>query len=152
MSRARLLLQKRPGFGPVGWLAHIVTVLVLSIRYLRWCPYSHAELEIDGVHHYSSMTDRGVRSARLTIDGTFRAYDAPAVGADDALRRFDRIEHMGYDWLGAVWWGFPWARHRPGRYSCFECVAEMMGMPDPHKQGPFELIAWAQRNDGRVTA
>jgi hypothetical protein len=34
--------------------------------------------------------------------------------------------------------------------SCFECVAEMMDMPDPHKQGPFELIAWAQ--NGRVTA
>jgi len=149
MTRVRLLLQKRPGFGPVGWLAHIVTVLVLSLRYMRWCPYSHAELEIDGVCH-SSMTDQGVRAARLPIDSTFRPYDAPAVNATYALRAFDAIKHMGYDWLGAVWWGFPWARHRPGRMSCFECVAEMMGMPDPHKQGPFELIAWAQ--NGRVTA
>jgi hypothetical protein len=144
MNRVRLIMQKRPGFGPLAFLAHCLIVAVLSLRYLRWCPYSHAEIEIDGLCH-SSMTDSGVRAARLTIDSTFRAYDAPAVDADDALSRFDRIEHMGYDWLGAVWWGFPWARHRPGRMNCFEAVAEMMGMPDPHKQGPFELIAWAQR-------
>lgn len=67
MSRVRLLLQKRPGFGPVGWLAHIITVLVLSWHYKRWCPYSHSELEIDGMH-YSATTDKGPRASRLVID------------------------------------------------------------------------------------
>lgn len=150
MTRVRLLLQKRPGFGPVAILAHIGIVLVLSIRYRQWCPYSHSELEIDGVCH-SSTTDSGVRSARLNTTGKeWTAYDAPHVNAVHALQRLQGISGWGYDWLGASWWLMPFAKQRPTRVFCFEAVAVMLGMPDPHKQGPRELIAWVQ--NGRVTA
>lgn len=149
-SRVRLLMQKRPGFGPVALLAHIAIVIVLSLWYRKWCPYSHSELEIDGIC-YSSTTGSGVRKAQLDTTGKdWRAYDAPHIDPDEALARFRVIEHQGYDWLGAVWWALPFARHRLGRWSCFEATAKMAGMEDAHKQGPFELIAFVQ--NGRVTA
>jgi hypothetical protein len=71
---------------------------------------------------------------------TFEINDIPK---ETLIANFETIRGMGYDWLGAIWWAFPWARHRPGRYSCFESTAKMLGLPDAHKQGPFELIAWA---------
>lgn len=150
MTRVRLLLQKRPGFGPLALIAHIGIVLVLSLRYRQWCPYSHSELEIDGVCH-SSTTDSGVRSARLNTSGKeWTVYDAPHVNAVHALQRYHGIKGLNYDWLGASWWALPFARQRKGAVTCFEAVAIMLGMPEPHKQGPRELIAWLQ--NGRVTA
>jgi hypothetical protein len=142
---ARLLLQKRPGFGPVGWLAHIVTVIVLSWHYRRWCKYSHAELEIGGMH-YSATMGAGPRAAQLAIDlKDWDVHDAAHVDKQTAVTRFLVIEGGGYDYLGATWWGFRKAKQRPTRWTCFEAVAEMLGMPDPHTVGPFELIDWIEQ-------
>jgi hypothetical protein len=147
MSRVRLLLQKRPGFGPVGWLAHIITVLVLSWHYKRWCKYSHAELEI-GSMHYSATTDKGPRAARLVIDpNEWDVHECERVDKQAAVTRFLAIEGRGYDFLGAAWWGLDVAKQRPTRWTCFETIAEMLGMPDPHKVGPFELIDWLEQLD-----
>lgn len=142
---ARLLLQKRPGFGPLALLSHVVTVIVLSIHYRRWCPYSHSELEIGGMH-YSATTDKGPRAARLVIDPEdWDVYESERVDKKAAIVRFLAIEGRGYDYLGASWWGFRKAKQRPTRWTCFETEAEMLGMPDPHKVGPFELIDWFEQ-------
>ena len=151
----RLLLQKRPSFGPLGWLAHIVTVLVLSWHYKRWCPYSHAELEIGGMH-YSATTSSGPRAARLVIDSKdWDFHESDAVDKQAALLRFMEIQGRGYDYLGAVWWGIDVAKQRPTRWTCFETIAEMLGMPEPHTVGPFELRDWVEKlsaEHGSVTA
>lgn len=140
MSRVRLALYKCPGRNPMHWLVHILIVIVLTLRTRRWCPYSHAELEIDGICHSASTRDKGTRSKRINLaDGNWDVFDLPKVNAVYALQRFQNRKGRGYDWLGALRWALPFARQRQGRDYCFEIVADMLGMPEPHKVSPLDL-------------
>lgn len=140
MSRVRLALYKRPDVDLLHWVTHIAIVIVLSIRTLRWCPYSHAELEIDGMCHSASTRDEGTRAKRINLaDGNWDVFDLPKADAVYALQRFRERKGRGYDWLGALRWALPFARQRQGRDYCFEIVADMLGMPEPHNVSPLDL-------------
>ena len=126
-------------------IAHWVTCAVLTIRRLRWCPYSHAELVIDGVCYSSSVRDDGVRSKVIDLNsGKWVLRDVVGSSKELALARFAKREGSGYDWPGALRWGIPFLRQRSKADYCFELVAHMLGLPDPSSWSPMELIDWAE--------
>lgn len=140
MSRVQLALYRGPGTTMAHRLAHVITVAVLTLRAARWCPWSHAELVIDGRCHSSSVRDGGVRSKTIDLNtGRWDVIDLPAVDADAALRRFTLREGLGYDWPGALRWGLPFLRQRPRADYCFELVAYMLGLPNPSRWSPLDL-------------
>lgn len=142
MSRVQLALYRGPGTTMAHRLAHVITVAVLTLRAARWCPWSHAELVIDGRCHSSSVRDGGVRSKTIDLNtGRWDVIDLPAVDADAALRRFTLREGLGYDWPGALRWGLPFLRQRPRADYCFEVVAHMLGLPQPSTWTPLDLLA-----------
>lgn len=145
MGRVQLALYTGPGTTLAHRLSHIVTCLVLTVRRLRWCPYSHAELVIDGVCHSSSVRDGGVRRKRIDLaTGRWVVRDMPGADADAALRRFAEREGRGYDWPGALRWGLPFLRQRPRADYCFEVVAHMLGLDAPENWHPLDLDGYAQ--------
>ena len=140
MSRVQLALYRGPGTTLAHRLAHIITVAVLTLRAARWCPWSHAELVIDGRCHSSSVRDGGVRSKTIDLTtGRWDVIDLPRVDADAALRRFAQREGRGYDWPGALRWGLPFLRQRPRADYCFEVVAYMLQLPRPSTWSPLDL-------------
>lgn len=140
MSRVQLALYRGPGTTWGHRLSHIVTVAVLTVAGGRWCPYSHAELVIDGRCYSSSVRDGGVRSKTIDLaTGRWNVIDAPGVDADAALRRFAEREGLGYDWPGALRWGLPFLSQRPRADYCFEIVAYMLGLADPSRWSPLDL-------------
>ena len=145
MSRVQLALYRGPGTTFTHKLAHIITCAVLSVRDRRWCPFSHAELVIDGVCHSSSVRDDGVRRKIITLSrDRWVVIDMPRVDADAALRRFEEREGRGYDWPGALRWGLPFLRQRPRADYCFEVVAYMLGLPCPESWSALDLEGFAR--------
>lgn len=144
--RVKLALHKGQKHNLPFLIVHVLICIVLSIRYLKICKYSHSELIIDGICYSSMAGGGGVRAAVLNMDrDEWDIFDCPNVDADAALARFEKIKGQGYDWLGAVSWAIPFAKHRPTRYSCFETDATMLEMENAHRQGPFELIKEATK-------
>lgn len=142
MSRVQLALYRGPGTTLAHRLAHIVTCAVLTVRCLDRCPYSHAELVIDGRCYSSSARDGGVRSKTIFLaSGRWDVFSLPGIDADAALRRFAEREGRGYDWPGALRWGLPFLRQRPRADYCFEVVAHMLGLPQPSTWTPLDLLA-----------
>lgn len=140
MSRVQLALYTGPGTTLAHRLAHFVTCAVLTVRRMQWCPYSHAELVIDGRCYSSSVRDGGVRSKAIALDpARWRVIDLPRADADAALRRFAQREGLGYDWPGALRWGLPFLKQRPRADYCFEVVAYMLGLPAPERWHPLDL-------------
>jgi hypothetical protein len=147
MSRVQLAGYKKPGT-LWRWIVHIGIVLVVSARQKRWCKYSHTELVVDGICHSASTRDDGVRAKNIDLsDGRWDVIDIPHADPEFALQEFERIKGMGYDWLGALWWAIPHARQRELRATCFEVCGIMLGMENPDRQSPTDLIDWAQRFD-----
>ncbi len=145
MSRVQLALYKGPGTTLAHRVTHAVTCLVLTVRRLQWCPYSHAELVIDGVCHSSSVRDGGVRRKRIDLTtNRWVVRDMLGIDADAALRRFAEREGRGYDWPGALRWGLPFLRQRPRADYCFEVVAYMLGLEEPESWHPLDLDGYAQ--------
>lgn len=145
MSRVQLALYRGPGSTPAHRVAHVVTCAVLTLRRMRWCPYSHAEVVVDGVCHSSSVRDGGVRSKVVDLDsGRWVVLDLPMVDADAALARFKLREGLGYDWPGALRWALPFLRQRPRADYCFEVVAHMMGLPAPSDWTPMDLVDYVE--------
>jgi hypothetical protein len=141
MSRVQIALYKGPPTEAEHWLSHAITVAVLSLARLRWCPYSHAELVVDGVCHSSSVRDKGVRAKSIDLtSGRWVLRECPGVDADAALARFFERKGLGYDWPGALRWGLPFLRQRPRADYCFEVVAHMLGLPNPEKWHPLDLL------------
>lgn len=140
MGQVQLALYRGPGTTLAHQATHIVTCAVLTVAGGRWCPYSHAELVIDGRCYSSSVRDGGVRSKTIDLaTGRWHVIDAPGVDADAALRRFAEREGLGYDWPGALRWGLPFLRQRPRADYCFELVAHMLGLADPSRWSPLDL-------------
>lgn len=132
MSRVQLALYRGPGTTAAHRLAHALTVVVLTLRCLRWCPWSHAELVIDGRCYSSSVRDGGVRAKSIDLTtGRWDVIDMPTVNAEEALARFAERNGLGYDWPGALRWGLPFLRQRPRADYCFEVVAYMLGTIGP---------------------
>lgn len=126
-------------------VAHWVTCFVLTIRGMRWCPYSHAELVIDGVCYSSSVRDDGVRSKVIDLNtGKWVLVDVVGSSKELALARFAEREGFGYDWTGALRWGVPFLRQRAKADYCFEVVAHMLGLPEPSSWTPMDLADWAE--------
>lgn len=139
--RVQLALYRGPGSTPAHRVAHAITCAVLTLRRLRWCPYSHAELVVDGRCHSSSVRDGGVRAKTITLDpARWRVLDLPGADADAALARFKQREGLGYDWPGALRWGLPFLRQRARADYCFEVVAHMLGLPEPSRWTPLDFI------------
>lgn len=125
-------------------VAHWVTCAVLSIRHLRWCPYSHAELVIDGICYSSSVRDDGVRDKVIDLtSGKWVLHDVAGASKEIALARFAERKDAGYDWPGALRWGIPFLRERAKADYCFELVAYMLGLPEPSDWSPLDLADWA---------
>lgn len=144
MSRVQIAMYKGPATDWQHKLAHWVTCMVLTLRRLEWCPYSHAELVVDGVCHSSSVRDGGVRAKTIALtSGKWVVRDVPTADADLALARFAERKGMGYDWPGALAWGLPFLRQRPRADYCFELVAYMLGLPHPASWHPLDLLAFA---------
>lgn len=142
MSRVQLALYRGPGNTLAHRLTHVITCAVLTVRRMQWCPYSHAELVIDGVCHSSSVRDDGVRSKAIDLNpARWRVIGLPRADAEAALRRFAERKGRGYDWPGALRWGVPFLRQRPRADYCFEVVAYMLGLPTPERWHPLDLVA-----------
>ena len=134
-------LYRGPGTTVAHRVAHAITVAVLSVRCLRWCPYSHAELVIDGRCYSSSARDGGVRDK--VIDFTTGRWDLVlllGVDAAAALQRYTQRKGLGYDWPGALRWGLPFLRQRPRADYCFEVVAHMLALPTPSSWTPLDML------------
>lgn len=141
MSRIQVALYKGPATDWQHKVAHWVTCAVLTLRRLRWCPYSHGELVVDGRCYSSSVRDDGVRSKVIDLtSGKWVLVDAPGHSADAALARFAEREGAGYDWPGALAWGLPFLAQRPAADYCFEVVAYMLGLPHPERWHPLDLL------------
>jgi hypothetical protein len=145
MTRVQLALYTGPGSTLAHRVAHVVTCAVLTLRALRWCPYSHAELVVDGVCHSSSVRDGGVRAKTINLaTGRWVVVDLPQADADAALARFAERKGLGYDWPGALRWGLPFLRQRPRADYCFELVAHMLGLPEPSRWSALDLLDHAK--------
>ena len=87
MSRVQLALYRGPGTTLAHRLAHIVTCAVLTVRCLDRCPYSHAELVIDGRCHSSSARDGLVLLSALRFATAARRPSTMSVACASALRK-----------------------------------------------------------------
>ena len=52
MARVQLALYRGPGTTLAHRLSHALTVVVLTLRCLRWSPWSHAELVVDALFFF----------------------------------------------------------------------------------------------------
>lgn len=141
---------KKPEATAREWITHIGICLRTLSR------HSHAELLIDGVCYSSSARDGGVRSKSIDLwSGRWDLYPLPGADKAAALAWFDRHKGARYDWPGILHWVLP-VRHHPDRFVCFEAVAEMLGLPKPHRWHARSLRAYARRlvavGDGRAHA
>lgn len=119
---------------PLHWITH----WAIKIRSLS--PYSHCELEIDGVCYSSSVRDHGVRSK--VIDLKSGNWDVYRVDADEefAIKLFQ--EHMGnpYDWWGILRFVIPFVPQKKNQYFCSEIVGAAIGVTDPEDLFPSDLL------------
>jgi len=135
----QIALYKGPATDFTHKVSHWVTCFVLSIRELKYCPYSHAELVINGVCYSSSVRDDGVRSKFIDLNSG--KWDVIEVDGDvnKALGVFNSRLGNKYDWTGAIRWGLPFIKQNPNKDYCFELVAEMLNLKNPSKWSPLDL-------------
>jgi hypothetical protein len=137
--KIQIALYKGPATDFTHKVSHLVTCFVLSLRDLEYCPYSHAELVIDGVCYSSSVRDNGVRSK--VIDLNSGKWDLVAIDADADYAKavFNTRKGNKYDWTGAIRWGLPFLKQNPKKDYCFEIVAEMLNLNNPSKWTALDL-------------
>lgn len=140
MSRVQLALYRGPGTTLAHRAAHLITVGVLTVRELQWCPWSHSEVVIDGRCYSASVRDGGVRWKDIDVTtGRWDVLDRPGVEPGEAYMRYRQREGLGYDWPGALAWGLPFLKQSPRRDYCFELCAHMLGLPEPHTWSALDL-------------
>ena len=79
MARVQLALYRGPGTTAAHRLAHALTVVVLTLRCLRWCPWSHAEPVVDALFFFDQNRCLHVAKKRdEAMAATEAAAQAPA--------------------------------------------------------------------------
>lgn len=152
----QLALYKGPPSSIWHRVTHWITCLVLSARQGERCPYSHAEMVIDGTCYSSSIRDGGVRSKIIDLkSGHWDVYEIDPVhvgGEFVCLQRYEVHKGRNYDFSGALRWLLPFMRQSPNLDYCFEIVASMLGLDAPSKWGPLDLkrFALSQLNAGDI--
>jgi hypothetical protein len=104
-----------------------------AIKLRTFSKYSHAELVIDGYCYSSSNRDGGVRRKKINLDSG--RWDVFEIEGDEAyaLEWFRQHEGAGYDWGAIINYVIPFYPHHPDKYVCFECLGEMLKMPNASK-------------------
>jgi hypothetical protein len=147
LSTVYLAMYKGPADNYLHKITHIVTCCVLSLRELKLCKYSHAELVIDSVCYSSSPRDSGVRSKVIDIySGKWDLFSIE-INKESAIEVFNYNKGKSYDWLGAVKWGLPLLNQNKNKYYCFEIIAEMLGLDTPSKCLPSDLISKSNKSN-----
>lgn len=122
---------------------HFITCFFLSIRKLQLVKHSHAELCIDGICYSSSVRDKGVRTKFIDLNSG--KWDLIELNLSEeeknkALSEFVPMINKSYDFLGAIGVVINFIKDAKDKFLCFEVVARMLGMQNPSKVTPIELI------------
>lgn len=147
-----LALYKGPTDDIIHSISHWVTCIVLSIREIKWCNYSHTEIFINGVAYSSSVRDGGVRSKSIDMfsgkwDYIYIGNYLEKAGEDKALEIFNKKKGKPYDWFGALGFGLPFLKQNKEKDYCFEINAEMLGLQNPNKWTPLKFIKLFGKNN-----
>lgn len=147
MTDVYLALYRGPGHTALERLTHVLTSLVVSLRKGRWETHSHAELVIDGVAYSASLRDRGMRAKVIDFDSSWDLYPVENGGATAlaAKAEFEKLQMEDYDVAGVLAWAFPaFFEQETDRMFCFEAVASMLRMPDPHQVSGLDLLQFVK--------
>lgn len=119
----------------------------LSHRLICWftgSTYSHVELTIDGTSYSASARDGGVRGKRIDLStGRWDVFD---VDGDEvaALRWFESHYGQRYDYAGVARFVLPFLPQRSGEWFCSEAVAAALGLPDPSRFAPGDMVSMVE--------
>jgi len=139
----QLALYRGPVGKPLDWRGLKAWGSHLAICLRTLSRHSHAELCINGTCYSASVRDHGVRSKRIDLaSGRWDVYALPGADEAAALAWFARHKGQHYDWPGIVAWVLPVRQHAQ-RWTCFEAVGAMLGLPRPHRLHARALKAWA---------
>lgn len=138
---ARLCAYKGPATGWKNKLGRFVVCFFTASR------YSHVELEIGGICFTSSYMDGGVVARPIPTLDTSGHWDFYPVTIDvpRALAQYEADKGKPYDWIGMLRTCplLRWLPRRDGSRFCSEQVAAMLGVADPERCTPEDLVDYA---------
>lgn len=131
-------------------IAHHATQVVMTLRDVELCPWSHVELVVGGLCYSSTALDvmtegpragkvGGMRVKQIALDsGHWDVYPVPqATGLDPAecVARFRQRQAIsqGYDYPAGAYWAVPLILPRERADNCLEAVAYAVGHPEPSR-------------------
>lgn len=120
-------------FSELRWFLHT--------KKFKRVPYSHVELNIDGVSYSASSRDGGVRKKHIDVySGSWDLFEVQ-IDTGYALEWFEANEGRAYDWAGVFRFLFPFLPHGKYQFFCNEAVGHMLQLENPEDYTPYEFIA-----------
>ena len=145
-TKVNLVMYKGPATNFLHKVGHYSTCVFSSIRHLirryelKYIPYSHAELVINGICYSSSSRDGGVRSKYIDYtEGKWDIYEI-TIDIEYALDWFNENKGKKYDWAGILRFAIPFLPQNSNQLFCNEALGKMTKVANPEDYTPYEYL------------
>jgi hypothetical protein len=134
----KLALKKTPSKSLFG------KIFGQLIKWRLVSTYCHGGIVIGNLVYHCNY-DHGLYASEFNQDG-WEFYDVPAADDAQALKLFEDMQGVKYDWFGILGFILPFKLQRKEKLYCFEwCYLCMTGNPPACRVTPEVLLAITYR-------